>query len=473
MKNDQNLLSHYFETAKSQPSVISIDEIKELIQTVASPTSKVHSSKASFSSMHKLFVIGTSVASLMVASFWYALENLPVSKNESKLSNINPTEQNESVHTNPGETTGSTTSTIAQRGQVKSSSEENPGSSNSSTFILSNEQVAKNDAESLLDSPDNGSKPYLTVDPQTLNKLGAGVGAEGVKFHYYMDESAGSIASVTVKGNRHNRGSFKYTIQGRFKSTTKNAAGRDTTYFRAEAFHKKYLYYLKIENLLANKRIPTPIFASNIQGTFKTGKFRNFERKFDHTIDFSKLVPILVETNNADKDEALLWFEPTPAFLEVLPSNLAKESLAIINRRTPKEIEMLKSHERSMNREQYYRVTKVPGIKELNKPNSKILNGESPKSASASDIKLTNLIVYPNPTSEWLNLKVTMQEKQIAKIYLTNLNGQLVKVLQSSALLSADENLISFKVSELPSGMYVLILQLEKGKPLTKRIIIK
>ncbi|WP_375581153.1 T9SS type A sorting domain-containing protein [Marivirga tractuosa] len=82
---------------------------------------------------------------------------------------------------------------------------------------------------------------------------------------------------------------------------------------------------------------------------------------------------------------------------------------------------------------------------------------------SAPDASNELIAIYPNPTSDILNINNLSGDIRNLTIY--NSNGQLVQ----KHSLTDDSNVIRLK--SLEAGVYLLQLQDDKGKLLTKRII--
>ncbi len=84
--------------------------------------------------------------------------------------------------------------------------------------------------------------------------------------------------------------------------------------------------------------------------------------------------------------------------------------------------------------------------------------------ASATDDidKKINLKLYPNPTSEHLNLLLSMAEAAELNIEILNLTGQKLDVI-SSDYLGSGEHLFKYDVHGLANGLYLVRLQSDEG----------
>ena len=72
-----------------------------------------------------------------------------------------------------------------------------------------------------------------------------------------------------------------------------------------------------------------------------------------------------------------------------------------------------------------------------------------------------NIRVYPNPTTDYLNIKISGSTSFNVNIY--DLNGKLLK---------SEKNNTSIKIQELTNGLYVLeIVDFENDNIIIKKII--
>ena len=66
--------------------------------------------------------------------------------------------------------------------------------------------------------------------------------------------------------------------------------------------------------------------------------------------------------------------------------------------------------------------------------------------------------IKPNPTSNELKLDLQLVEKGITKIFLTDILGNVVKILSDREMQIGNQSL-TFFIKDIPSGKYFLILQ--------------
>jgi hypothetical protein len=77
------------------------------------------------------------------------------------------------------------------------------------------------------------------------------------------------------------------------------------------------------------------------------------------------------------------------------------------------------------------------------------------------------MMIYPNPASDYLNLKLKDQVK-ITSVGLTDITGRLVKSLKN--ITDAE---ITIELQDLPNGMYYLQLANEKGITAIRKVIVE
>ena len=70
--------------------------------------------------------------------------------------------------------------------------------------------------------------------------------------------------------------------------------------------------------------------------------------------------------------------------------------------------------------------------------------------------------LFPNPTTDYLNLTIEVQTSITLTTRLIDLSGKTVEVFDNQALNSGTHQL-RYDISHLPNGIYNLILSSEKG----------
>lgn len=88
---------------------------------------------------------------------------------------------------------------------------------------------------------------------------------------------------------------------------------------------------------------------------------------------------------------------------------------------------------------------------------------------SNTDVNIENTItVYPNPTNDFLNIKLNSYNSEILKVSLYNIMGQ--KTLETQY---TNQNSIKLDVSNMPKGLYMLKVKENDNDVLIKKIIIE
>ena len=106
-----------------------------------------------------------------------------------------------------------------------------------------------------------------------------------------------------------------------------------------------------------------------------------------------------------------------------------------------------------------------------------------PQSAPVQDIEYSNtalksqiksdseFAVYPNPAKENIIFSFDLEESGIVKAYLTDISGKVVSKGYSGVLTKGKNN-VNFELGNLPSGMYLAILE-KNGKRMTQKLVIQ
>lgn len=93
------------------------------------------------------------------------------------------------------------------------------------------------------------------------------------------------------------------------------------------------------------------------------------------------------------------------------------------------------------------------------------LNGVTEVSASANDFITSKFSVYPNPTNNVVNI-TSDNSFEVRKVGITDINGRSIKTV----VLGAPSANTSIDVSDLTSGIYLLIIDTAEGNAVKKII---
>jgi hypothetical protein len=81
-----------------------------------------------------------------------------------------------------------------------------------------------------------------------------------------------------------------------------------------------------------------------------------------------------------------------------------------------------------------------------------------------------SIVAYPNPTSDFANLNITMNNASKAEVKLVNMLGQTVRTM--SVELTAGSNKVAMNVADLSAGLYSVVLT-SNGQSATEKIMVK
>ncbi len=85
---------------------------------------------------------------------------------------------------------------------------------------------------------------------------------------------------------------------------------------------------------------------------------------------------------------------------------------------------------------------------------------------------LTNLIVYPNPTNNEVNIDFTLNNKSSLNVTVLDLTGKVVKEITRNHFNAGTYN-INFNVSELSTGMYFIRMESEGSTKTSRLVVVK
>lgn len=83
------------------------------------------------------------------------------------------------------------------------------------------------------------------------------------------------------------------------------------------------------------------------------------------------------------------------------------------------------------------------------------------------------LNAYPNPAREDINVNFTLNAERKVNISVNDLFGNRVQLLDSDRIMQAGQHTEHFKLNSIPSGMYYIVVQTDKGEKTLQRIIIQ
>lgn len=171
-------------------------------------------------------------------------------------------------------------------------------------------------------------------------------------------------------------------------------------------------------------------------------------------------LPILVRSGQTYTEEdrikkrwrpdVILWFEPTEELFALLPKE--------------KSVEISKEYQQIVTNQ----VSEIQGTKNLQKTTLSCNYFEFCKSFQGA---ITEYKISPNPTLENISISISLSEERKLKFSVVNISGQLLKELQAENIYAKGNQTYQFNISNFPAGIYLLVIDSDKGERVTQRII--
>lgn len=167
--------------------------------------------------------------------------------------------------------------------------------------------------------------------------------------------------------------------------------------------------------------------------------------------DISKLIGIRIVSKQArsEGDEYLLWYDPTPEFIALLPERyrIGLEREVEAAKKYATKCEIPTEEERKA----------VPGY------------FDSWRSCDGT-LKITS--IFPNPADVQATVRFTLQEARSITITVHNLNGERLAILEPTPVLPAGEHELPLDFTGRNIGVYLLALSTDKNETAIKRVMI-
>jgi|GEM_PF-4586937 len=167
--------------------------------------------------------------------------------------------------------------------------------------------------------------------------------------------------------------------------------------------------------------------------------------------DVSKLIGIRIPCAKAlaEGDEYLLWYDPTPEFIALLPERY----------RTGLEREVAAA-------KKYATKCEIPTEEER-----KAIPGYFDSWRSCDGV-LKIASIFPNPADVKATVRFTLAEARSVTITVHNLNGDRLAILEPTPMLPAGEHELPLDFTGRNVGVYLLALSTDKNETAIKRVII-
>jgi hypothetical protein len=203
------------------------------------------------------------------------------------------------------------------------------------------------------------------------------------------------------------------------------------------------------------KQYPAPVLVTDDLGKYWRSYRMEDESDRNNTENelmerISTLIPILVRSGDAytaqDKQkkrwrpDVILWYEPTPQFLEWLPELLGKE--------IGTEYEAITRNQPASTCKYFDACLNVKG-------------------------RVKSYKVYPNPVVSDLKVVLDLEEAREVSISITDITGRVVKTLMSNITQQAGPREYALDVSGMPEGIYLLLIETNQDERIIQRLIVK
>ncbi len=210
--------------------------------------------------------------------------------------------------------------------------------------------------------------------------------------------------------------------------------------------HKSYFTY-KINGNITNTTVSRDaVFPSNLPiiSTDEKGLNQQFfcRRNRNNAFQVDLFVPIKIPLNeyvDGINNYEIYWYNPTDSLIDLLPDRIKYQ---------------LKAEKEG------------------------ILN-DSPQSAATctffeackSTLQVDNLKVYPNPAKDRLTIEFSAREDLEGNISITNMAGIQIRQIMDNTHIKTGFNTYTEDISDLPSGLFIISINTNKGVR-TRRIIV-
>ncbi|MFC2131496.1 T9SS type A sorting domain-containing protein [Bacteroidota bacterium] len=156
------------------------------------------------------------------------------------------------------------------------------------------------------------------------------------------------------------------------------------------------------------------------------------------------LIPLDIRYKDDSTDGWIFWFEPTMKFINALPERYHEDLIA--------EFKLYESNEpycgAPIDAEKAYM--------------------DVWRSCSGA---IENLRIFPNPVKDMVSMKFELTEKRNITFTVHDLSGIRLKELSQEKHLQTGTNTFTFDLSELSSGMYLLVVSSQQGEHAVQRLI--
>ncbi|MDT3740616.1 MAG: T9SS type A sorting domain-containing protein [Candidatus Kapabacteria bacterium] len=174
-------------------------------------------------------------------------------------------------------------------------------------------------------------------------------------------------------------------------------------------------------------------------------KLSDLSQMVKNYIMINKMLAIEIPINNESENGGFIfWYEPSQKLIDVLPARYRSD--------LSKEFKLLENEDAICG-----------AVVQSEKSYLDIWR--------ACSGAIENLRVFPNPVKSIFTVRFELKEKRIMKFAIHDVNGNKIKDLSQNNHLSTGTNSLTFDISQIKTGMYLIVGSSETGETVVQRII--
>lgn len=233
--------------------------------------------------------------------------------------------------------------------------------------------------------------------------------------------------------------------------------------------------------------------------------FAELHERSRSLIDFDALVPVLIRSarrytsadslNGNCRPDIIVWFDRTPEFLALLPSDWSSRMAAYDGRRMDERKSISTQSEARPDRQRDAGTKSMPEHREvvMSQNPKQGTNGASHPSdehiesstsgrpgpgAGEPGLRVNpgtvrELAMLPNPVENIGVVRLTLDEPRTVAVSLHGIMGNRLTVLASDVRFEAGEWLMEINVERIPSGIYLLAVSTDRGELSMVRAVVR
>ena len=148
----------------------------------------------------------------------------------------------------------------------------------------------------------------------------------------------------------------------------------------------------------------------------------------------------LLDDDSSYRTDIIIWFEPSEDLFNALPERISADL------RTEYQEVFVNNNTSSQSCKYFEACQNHPGA-------------------------IESLVVYPNPTDDELNVEFNLSASRIVNASIYSISGQLMKHLWVQKSCEKGANKFNGQLNEMLPGVYILVVETDKGDIISKRIV--